>query len=63
MSQICSRDTLDAVPDSKIRLARALVRSSARDGITESERIRAIAALPLPEDRQRRSRASSGSRA
>lgn len=36
---------------SKIRLARALVRSSARDGVTESERIRAIAALPLPEDK------------
>lgn len=39
------------VSDSDIRLARALARSFERDHQEADERLLAIAALPLPEDR------------
>lgn len=43
--------TAPDVPESRIRLARALVRSYKRDHQVPDEQVLAIAALPLPEDK------------
>ena len=40
------------VDDSTIRLARALVKSAARDGKREPDYVETVAALPLPEDQE-----------
>lgn len=43
-------------PESKVRLARALVADAARRGTREDARIERIAGLPLPDDRVSRGR-------
>jgi hypothetical protein len=48
MSKVESR----RVPDSVVRLARAVVNNSKRHGREEDPRIVAVAELPLPEDEE-----------
>jgi len=43
-------ENAEEIPDSTVRLARALVFDADRRGIKESEWVQSVARIPLPED-------------